>query len=70
MGSRRRVKATIRTQTAAYVVCTVSGTDGHNSQDRPRQSLATVWHHIHPYSLAPQACGAHLRFDRLEKSPL
>ena len=27
----------------------VSGTDSHNPQDRPGQSLATVWHHTHPY---------------------
>ena len=30
-------------------VCPVSGTDNHNPQDRLRQSLATVWHHTHPY---------------------
>ena len=33
-------KLTIKTQTAA--VCPVSGTNSHNPQDRPRQSLATV----------------------------
>ena len=30
-------------------VCPVSGTDSHNPQDRPRQWLATAWHHTHPY---------------------
>ena len=35
VGSRRQVKATIKTQTA--VVCQVSGTNSHNPQDRPRQ---------------------------------
>ena len=34
------VKLTIKTQTAA--VCPVIGTNSHNPQDRPRQSLATV----------------------------
>ena len=48
MGSRRRVKATIK-DTDSSSVCLVSGTDSHNLQDRPRQSLAKVWHHIHPY---------------------
>ena len=46
-GSRRQVKVTIKRQTA--VVCPVSGTDSLNPQDRPRQSLATVWHYTHPY---------------------
>ena len=32
-----------------YSVCPVSGTNNHNPQDRLRQSLATVWHHTHPY---------------------
>ena len=49
--SRRRVKATIKRQTCTYnsSMCPVSGTDSHNPQDRLRQSLATVWHHTHPY---------------------
>ena len=37
MGSLRQVKATIKSS-----VCPVSGTNSHNPQDRPRQSLATV----------------------------
>ena len=49
VGSRRRVKATIKTQTVVLCVNAVSGTNSHNSQDSPRQSLATVWYHTHPY---------------------
>ena len=30
-------------------VCPVSGINSHNSQERPSQLLATVWHHTHPY---------------------
>ena len=26
-----------------------SDTSSHNPQDRPRRSLAAVWHHTHPY---------------------
>ena len=40
VGSQRRVKATIKTQTA--VVCPVSGTSSHNPQDRSRHLLAAV----------------------------
>ena len=46
MGSRRWVKTTTKTQIAVAGVCPVSGTNSHNPQDRPRQSLATVWYHI------------------------
>ena len=70
VGSQKRIKATIKTQTAVVCVqqvaqtatihrtgqdtdsssvCPVSGTNSHNPQDRPRQSLATVRHHTHPY---------------------
>ena len=42
-----RLTLPLRTQSSR--VCQVSGTDSHNPQDRPRQSLATVWHHTHPY---------------------
>ena len=48
MGSRRQVKATIE-DTDGSSVCPVSGTSSHNPQDRPRRSLAAVWHHTHPY---------------------
>ena len=30
-------------------VCPVSGIDSYTPQDKPRQSLATFWHHTHPY---------------------
>ena len=35
--------------TAVATVCSVSDTNSPNPQDRPRQSLAAVWNHTHPY---------------------
>ena len=55
VGSRRRVKASIRTHSNA--VSSVSIRKGLNPQDRSRQSLAAVWYQSHPYwchPLAPQ----------------
>ena len=49
VGSQRRVKPSIRTHTDSSAVCAVGNTNSLNLQDRPRQSLATVWHHTHPY---------------------
>ena len=40
-------KTTIE-DTESNTVCPVSDTNGHNPQDRLRQSLAVVWHHTHP----------------------
>ena len=49
MGSQRQVKPFIKTQTVIGTVCSVSNINSFNQQDRPRQLLAVVWHHIHPY---------------------
>ena len=35
--------------TDSSTVCPLSGTSSHNPQDRPRQLLAVVWYHTHPY---------------------
>ena len=50
--NRRQVKVTIE-DTDSSTVCPVSGTSSHNSQDRPRQSLATVWLHAQTSLLIP-----------------
>ena len=33
----------------SHAVCSVGDKNSLGPQDRPRQLLATVWHHTHPY---------------------
>ena len=46
VGSRGGLRLPLKIQTA--VLCG-SDTNSQNPQDKPRQSLAAVWHHTHPY---------------------
>ena len=48
-GSQKQVIPSIKTQAVVLHVSSISDRNRHNPQDRPRQSLAAVWHHTHPY---------------------
>ena len=48
--NQRWVIPFIKTQAAVLAMSSIGDRNRHNLQDRPRQLLAAVWHHLlHPY---------------------
>ena len=48
-GGKPEAGQTPHEDTDSSAVCSVSDRKGPNPQDRSRQSLAAVWHQLHPY---------------------
>ena len=61
----------IRTQTCDSAVHPVVDMNSHNAQDRPRRSLAAVWHYLYSLISTPQwhqrPCSAPSWFVRVDK---